>query len=57
MRAIASSLAVHAKCERDEGARVPSGRAIALAFAWPLGQYFGALSAVRGWKPTRSSTV
>lgn len=57
MRAIASSLAVHAKCERNEGARVPSGRAIALAFAWPLGQYFGALSAVRGWKPTRSSTV
>jgi rhamnosyltransferase len=57
LRAIASSLAVHAKCEREEGARVPSGRAIALAFAWPLGQYFGALSAIRGWKPTRSRTV
>ena len=46
-RAIASSLAVHLRCQRN-------GRAIALAFAWPLGQYLGALSAVRGWKRSRS---
>jgi rhamnosyltransferase len=45
--AIASSLAAHRRCERRF---VPSGRAIALAFAWPLGQYLGALSAVRGWQ-------
>jgi rhamnosyltransferase len=49
-RAIASSLAVHLRCERN-------GRAIALAFAWPLGQYLGALSAVRGWKRSRSRLV
>jgi rhamnosyltransferase len=57
LRAIVSSLAVHARCERQEGARMPSRRAVALAFAWPLGQYFGALSAVRGWKVKRSSVV
>ena len=34
-----------------------SGRAIALAFAWPLGQYLGALSAVRGWKPLSRSRM
>jgi rhamnosyltransferase len=41
-RAIASSLALHLRCQMN-------GRAIALAFAWPLGQYLGALTAVRGW--------
>ena len=46
-RAIASSLAAHRRCERRF---VPSGRAAGLALAWPLGQYLGALSAVRGWK-------
>lgn len=49
VRAIATSLAVHVK--------VTGVRAIALAFAWPLGQYLGALSAVRGWKPFRSRMV
>ena len=47
-RAIASSLVIHARCERDEGAFVPGARAIGLAVAWPLGQYLGALSAARG---------
>jgi rhamnosyltransferase len=43
-RAIASSLDLHWR-------RQPfSGRGVALAFAWPMGQYFGALSAVKGWK-------
>jgi len=50
VRAIVSSLAVHLRCER-------SGRAFALAFAWPLGQYLGALSAVRGRKISRSKQV
>jgi rhamnosyltransferase len=49
-RAIASSLTLHLRCQRN-------GRAIALAFAWPLGQYLGALSAVRGWKLSRSRRV
>ena len=57
-RAIASSLVVHLRCQ-TQASRVldGSGRAIALAFAWPLGQYLGAVSAVRGWKPFRSSMV
>ena len=42
-RAIASCIVTHLRCER-------SARALALAFAWPLGQYVGALSAARGWK-------
>jgi rhamnosyltransferase len=49
-RAVASSLALHLRCQR-------SVRAIALAFAWPLGQYLGALSAARGWKPSRPRSV
>ena len=53
-RAIASSLAVHLRCARADRSLF---RAIALAFAWPLGQYLGALSAVRGWKPFRSRMV
>lgn len=40
-RAIASTLVSHLRCQRD-------GRAVALAFAWPLAQYLGARSAVRG---------
>jgi rhamnosyltransferase len=53
-RAIVSSLAVHRGCLARAGAREPRRRAIALAFAWPLGQYFGAVSAIRGWKPIRA---
>jgi rhamnosyltransferase len=49
-RAVASSLRAHLRCER-------TARAIALAVAWPLGQYVGALSAARGWKPMRSRIV
>lgn len=51
VRAIASSLALHLRCQPF------GGRAVALAFAWPFGQYLGALSAVRGWKPNRSGMV
>jgi rhamnosyltransferase len=39
-RAIGTCIVTHARCE-------PSVRAMALAFAWPLGQYMGARSAVR----------
>jgi len=46
-RAIASSLHAHLGCEK-------TARAVALAVAWPLGQYLGALSSARGWKPARS---
>jgi GT2 family glycosyltransferase len=53
-RAIASSLALHLRCARADRSYF---RPIALAFAWPIGQYLGALSAVRGWKPFRSRMV
>jgi rhamnosyltransferase len=39
-RAIGSSLAAHLRCD-------PGLRSLALAFAWPLGQYLGGRSAVR----------
>ena len=53
-RAMASSLALHLRCEWRQPARwLPTA---ALAVAWPAGQYFGARSAVRGrplprWRP------
>jgi rhamnosyltransferase len=51
VRAIASSLQHHWR-------RQPfSGRAVALAFAWPLGQYLGALAGIRNWKWNRSRMV
>jgi rhamnosyltransferase len=49
-RAVASSVREHLRCEK-------SARALALAVAWPLGQFLGALSAIRGWKPARSRIV
>jgi glycosyltransferase involved in cell wall biosynthesis len=49
-RAIASSLRLHVRYER-------SGRSLALAFAWPLGQYLGGRAAVRGWKTNRVKGV
>jgi rhamnosyltransferase len=56
-RAIVSSLAAHRRCRSNAVAAERTGRAIVLAFAWPLGQYLGALTAVRGWKPFRSRLV
>jgi rhamnosyltransferase len=50
VRAIGSCVVMHARCER-------SARAMALAFAWPLGQYVGALSAAGGWKSRASRAV
>jgi rhamnosyltransferase len=60
-RAIASSIVLHVRCRRqaagDARAAGTLTRALALAVAWPLGQYVGALSAVRGWQPFRSNPV
>jgi rhamnosyltransferase len=41
IRAVASCVVPHARCEL-------SARSMALAFAWPLGQYLGARSGLRG---------
>lgn len=60
VRAIASSIVLHLRCRRTAAGPRTAGtlaRALALALAWPLGQYLGALSAVRGWKPFRSKMV
>jgi rhamnosyltransferase len=50
-RAIASSLALHLRWRKNDTRRASTYRsyahAIALAFAWPLGQYLGARSARR----------
>ncbi len=57
-RAIASSMAVHVRCQKEEPDGHRSyGRAVTLALAWPLGQYLGALSAARSWKPLRLRRV
>ena len=60
-RAIAGSIRLHVACEREagqsSGAKAGMGRALALAIAWPLGQYLGGLSASRGWKPIRINGV
>jgi rhamnosyltransferase len=46
VRAVASSLVLHLRCERTRpGAWA---RAIALAVAWPLGQYLGGSTAAKG---------
>ena len=58
VRAIGSSLVLHLRCQtKGTGVFLGGGGALALAFAWPLGQYLGALSAVRGWKAFRSNTI
>jgi len=59
-RAVAVSAALHLRCETArKGARALAGipRALALALAWPFGQYCGGLSAARGWRQLRSRTV
>jgi rhamnosyltransferase len=50
LRAVTSSLALHQRLQ-------PGGRARALAVAWPLGQYIGGLSAMRGWRMRRKEGV
>ena len=50
LRAIASCVALHGTLERN-------ARSLGLAFAWPLGQYIGGLSAARGWQMRRKRGV
>jgi rhamnosyltransferase len=50
LRATTSSVALHSRLE-------PGGRALALAVAWPLGQYVGGLSAAKGWRMRRRRGV
>jgi glycosyltransferase involved in cell wall biosynthesis len=61
IRAILSSARLHLNCEREAtragNGKAGLGRALALAVAWPLGQYLGALSAARRWKPLRVEGV
>jgi len=54
-RAIVSSIALHMKEEPRGASR--KRRALALAFAWPIGQYLGGLSAARGWKRFTTARV
>ena len=59
-RAVTTSIALHMRCQRAMGgarAVVDAPRAVALALVWPLGQYWGGVSAARGWKVLRSRTV
>lgn len=60
-RAVTSSLALHWRCERpgplSASALSRLGQGLSLAIAWPLGQYLGALSAVKGWKAPQWRTV
>jgi rhamnosyltransferase len=59
--AVGTSAVLHLRCQRGGATfsrrRRDIGRALALALAWPFGQYLGGLSAARGWKPLRSRTV
>jgi rhamnosyltransferase len=52
-RAIASSLVLHLRLVARSGRPSAAGRAIALAVAWPVGQYAGARSAIRRRTATR----
>jgi rhamnosyltransferase len=58
--AVASSCTLHLECaraKRSDGRPPELVRALSLAFAWPVGQYLGSLSAVRGWRLIRMRGV
>jgi len=59
--ATAITLHAHLRCQRQiprqSRRTADTFRAMRLAVAWPLGQYLGALSAVKGWRPLRFKTV
>jgi rhamnosyltransferase len=57
VRATLSSIVLHVGLIRQSRNPLGAGRAIALAVAWPLGQYLGARSAIRTWKHARSRRV
>jgi rhamnosyltransferase len=51
-RAIASTTKLHLSCRRSSDSRSPVEsftRALALAVAWPAGQYLGGLAGTQGW--------
>jgi rhamnosyltransferase len=59
-RAVASTTSLHLRCRRDAepGEHVEGlGRALALAVAWPAGQYVGGLRAARGRAPIAARDV
>jgi len=60
-RAIGSSARRHVRAERAARAAGQGSaglwRALGLAVAWPLGQYFGGLSAAKGYRPVRWRAV
>ncbi|MEQ1897753.1 MAG: glycosyltransferase [Vicinamibacterales bacterium] len=61
VRSIAGSLRLHIahtrRDPREGGASRGIGRAVALAVAWPAGQYLGGLSAAKRWRPLRVKAV
>jgi GT2 family glycosyltransferase len=58
-RALLSTLRLHLQCRRADAAvpRESLARAVALAAAWPAGQYVGGLCGVRGWSLTGARGV
>jgi rhamnosyltransferase len=60
-RAVAGCLRLHLACERlavrSGVPRAGFGRAVALAVAWPLGQYLGGRAGLRGRRPFRIDRV
>ncbi len=59
-RSVASSAALHLQLRREAPPDVPvepPGRALALALAWPLGQFVGGRRAMRGTPAVRSGRV
>jgi rhamnosyltransferase len=61
VRAIVSSIPMHLRCVRlgppERRGLTEIGRTLGLAFAWPLGQYLGALYGARGWRLRRWKSV
>ena len=56
VRAVVGAAHLHVACVRRASPPEPMrslGRALALAVAWPTGQYLGALSAAKRWTPLR----